>query len=772
MPAAAEGLLCCAETAPVPDQAVALYDALCAARIPSNVKMAAMRGAILARGTKAGLPLLIEQLRNEDPTLFSVALRAGLELPGAEVPRALAAELVKLPSAKQVCLTAVLGERGDTAAVPALLSLARGGTPEVRVAAVGALARLDSAEAVPVLMELSGFENAEVAKAAQDALAGFSGSDANAALVALLDKPDMTARLMGVELIGRRRMTEAMPELLRLAADADARLSGASLKVLGDLAGVKELSALLAILGKTPALEAAERAINVICARQSVPVPGAVVISKAVYGALPDGPSKDVTAKVDALVKAGKSDLEIDNATFGDTAPGKVKKFQVEYAVNGITRKAVANEGRTLRLDLGAGSTPVAVLDPLLAAYAQSQGEPKVALLRILCAAGGPPSLKIVRAAADDENPVLKEAAQRALCDWPFAEVLPDLEKMIQTATSPKIKILALRGYVKRVPAQEAPVAQKVEAYKKAFGWATRDEERKLVLASLSAVSSPDALALATSCFDNAGLRDDACLAAVAVAENLGGALSEQVGPAMERVVKVSANERVLVRARQCLKQAKMAEEEKRAAGDETGFKPMCNGKDLSGWEARDGDWWKVVSGVLTGESTTEKPLVANNHLIWKGGTPGDFELRTEFRLSKSANSGIQLRAEAVSNRDTGYQADMNGGGHFVGFLYHPKMHLIGARGEKVVIAADGTKTSQRFAESAALQKLYKIEDWNSIRIICRGPAITIYVNGVLMSLFEDHRPDTPRQGVITLQLHKGPPMKNEFRNLRIKELR
>jgi len=114
----------------------------------------------------------------------------------------------------------------------------------------------------------------------------------------------------------------------------------------------------------------------------------------------------------------------------------------------------------------------------------------------------------------------------------------------------------------------------------------------------------------------------------------------------------------------------------------------------------------------------------------------------------------------------------MNGGGNYVGFLYHPKMHLVGGRGEKVVIAADGKKEAARFADSAELQKLYKVEEWNRYRIVCRGPAITLYVNGALMSQFEDHRPDTPRQGVITLQLHKGPPMKIEFRNLRIKELK
>ena len=772
VPAAAEGLLRCAEAAAAPDQAVALYDVLRAAQIPPQVRMAAVRGAILARGAAAGLPLLLEQLRSDDATLFSVALRTGLELPGAEVARALAAELGKLPAAKQVCLTAVLGERGDVVAVPALLGLARGGAQEARVAAISALTRLGSAEAVPALAELAGSDDAEVVKAAQAALAGFSGPNVNATIVALVSKPEAKVRLMGVELIGRRRIVEALPELLCLAGDADPQLSAASLKVLGDLAGVKELPSLLSILQKTPALEAAERAISVICARQSVYVAGAISIRKAVYGVLPSGPQKNVTAKVAELVKAGNSTLDVSNASFGDAAPNKVKQFQIEYTVNGVARSAVANENATLRLDLGAGAVPPAVIDPLLAAYGQAQGAPKLALLRLLCSTGGSQALGVVRAAARGTPAELKEAAQRALCDWPLAEVMPDLEKMIQSEPNPKIKILALRGYVKLVPAQEVAAQQKLAALKQAFGWAGRDEERKLVLASLSVAPTPDALAFAASCLDNAGLKDEACQAAVAVAENLAGAQPGQVAEILEKVVKVSGNETLLQRANKCLGQVGKAEAERKAAGDETGFSPMFNGKDLSGWETKGCPWWKAVDGVLTAESTTNSPLATNNHLIWKGGTPGDFELRAEFRMSKSANSGIQLRSEAAIDRDTGYQADMNGGGNYVGFLYHPKMHLIGGRGEKVTLAADGKKESLRFADSAELQKLYKAQEWNTIRIICRGPEITVYVNGVMTTQVIDHRPDTPRQGVITLQLHKGPPMKNEFRNIRIKELK
>jgi hypothetical protein len=340
---------------------------------------------------------------------------------------------------------------------------------------------------------------------------------------------------------------------------------------------------------------------------------------------------------------------------------------------------------------------------------------------------------------------------------------------MIQAPPSPKFKILALRGYIRLVEVQTAPAAAKLTALKQAFGWAGRDEERRLALASLGAAPCPEALTFAAEHLASEALKDDACQGAVDVSEGLAATHPEQVSEVLRKVVKAGAKEGTLKRARKLLGQLRKEGEQ---AKSEEGFVPMFNGKDLSGWETKGCPWWKAVDGVLTAESTTNAPLATNNHLLWKGGTPGDFELRTEFRLSKGANSGIQLRCEPVIDRDSGYQADMNGGGNYVGFIYHPKMHLIGGRGEKVTIAADGKKTSQRFADSATLQKLYKVEDWNSYRIICKGQEITLYLNGVLATQVVDLRPDTPRLGNLTLQLHKGPPMKIEYRNVRIKELK
>ena len=198
-------------------------------------------------------------------------------------------------------------------------------------------------------------------------------------------------------------------------------------------------------------------------------------------------------------------------------------------------------------------------------------------------------------------------------------------------------------------------------------------------------------------------------------------------------------------------------------------FRPIFNGKDLTGWSQKDG-YFSVKDGVITGESTPDHLCKPNHHLVYTAEELTDFELRAEFRLSKGANSGIQLRCKPQFIGDNGYQADMNGGGNYVGFLYHPKQHLIGARGADVVIDAAGKKTVKRFADGKALQDLYRVEQWNDMRVKVEGRAITVWINGVRTTSVVDPREAFfPEKGHIALQLHQGPPMKVEFRNLRLR---
>jgi len=199
----------------------------------------------------------------------------------------------------------------------------------------------------------------------------------------------------------------------------------------------------------------------------------------------------------------------------------------------------------------------------------------------------------------------------------------------------------------------------------------------------------------------------------------------------------------------------------------------IFNGKDLNGWDGAPG-WWQVEDGALTAQSTPEKPCKECNYLIWKGGQPADFELTCDFKLSASANSGVQIRSETRPNWDTfGYQADMTGDGGLVGYVYHHQRGLIAERGEKVTITVDGKREAQKIGDSAELLKNFKKEEWNQYRIICLGPDITLYVNDVLMCQITDNDAQTAaKSGIIALQMHPGPPMKVQFKNIVLKELK
>jgi hypothetical protein len=66
-------------------------------------------------------------------------------------------------------------------------------------------------------------------------------------------------------------------------------------------------------------------------------------------------------------------------------------------------------------------------------------------------------------------------------------------------------------------------------------------------------------------------------------------------------------------------------------------------------------------------------------------------------------------------------------------------------------------------------EKVVRANDWNDYEVICDGDLIQIKVNGLLTAELRD----TARMsGIIALQLHRGPAMEAQFRNVRIKVLR
>jgi hypothetical protein len=279
------------------------------------------------------------------------------------------------------------------------------------------------------------------------------------------------------------------------------------------------------------------------------------VIVKATYGDLPAGASADVTAKVAELVKAGALSVEASNGNFGDPASGTPKTLRVDYTVNGVTVSKTARETETVTLT--AVSTPPAIVEALCGALGGAQGEAKLALLRTLRTASGPKSLQTVQAAASDNDAQVKDTALRVLCEWPTADALPSVAELLKSPPTKTLKVLALRGFVRLVPMQDAPDAKKLESLKEAMGQAERNEEKRLVLSALGNVPTADSLALVAAHLEASDLKEEACLAAVAIGEKIASTHRAEVAAAMKQVAKLTSNQKLAARANALARQAK-----------------------------------------------------------------------------------------------------------------------------------------------------------------------------------------------------------------------
>ncbi|MCY3023708.1 MAG: HEAT repeat domain-containing protein, partial [Planctomycetota bacterium] len=203
------------------DEAVAIYDRLRASDAPFQVRVAATRGAVVARQS-GGIALLTELLNGEGGAMFNLALQLVLELPGQDATRAVAAQIAKLAPERQALLVQAVGNRGDKAALPEVHTAARHNDAVVRMAAIRALTRLGDASSLPTLLDACGSQDKNVAAAAAAAIVKLPGGDVDAALIATVGKSDDAKNLAAIECLGRRNASSAAPALLKVAGEGEA----------------------------------------------------------------------------------------------------------------------------------------------------------------------------------------------------------------------------------------------------------------------------------------------------------------------------------------------------------------------------------------------------------------------------------------------------------------------------------------------------------------------------------------------------------------------
>ena len=204
--------------------------------------------------------------------------------------------------------------------------------------------------------------------------------------------------------------------------------------------------------------------------------------------------------------------------------------------------------------------------------------------------------------------------------------------------------------------------------------------------------------------------------------------------------------------------------------GKDAGWRKIFNGEDLTGWEPQ-GD----PAGYIVQDGLLVFPVAGSDAYIRTEEDFKDFELLLDFKIGRTANSGVFLRADREGGSpvfsgceiqildDFNYEADTG---------YKPK---------------DWQHTGSLYASVAPkVQALKPIGEWNTFHITYVGAQLKVELNGQTLydvdtlevsvlhpdqPLFRDRAPS----GFIGLQRHAPKEAKGDafawFRNIFVREI-
>ena len=153
--------------------------------------------------------------------------------------------------------------------------------------------------------------------------------------------------------------------------------------------------------------------------------------------------------------------------------------------------------------------------------------------------------------------------------------------------------------------------------------------------------------------------------------------------------------------------------------------------------------------------------------------------MKLDYRITEAGNSGINYRSVVVPDPVTadnkfamkGYQFDLDGRKRYDGNNYEEKGRLfLAVRGQiSHVVGGRPPVVLSSFATSDELAAV-PTADWNAAHlIVARQFGYAYPERPPHEHHVDDDAPNRKLDGLIGMQVHTGPPMKIEYRNIRLK---
>lgn len=540
--------------------------------IPDPASKDALRNAL---GTVKGLPLVgvIDSIGLERDAAAITTLAGLLNNADAEVADAAAISLGRIgtPASARVLMAALAKPRTaiydgllrcaeslpGKDATPIYDALRKPTTPQpVRMTALRSAIIARQEQGLPLLLEALRGNDDALGLAGIQAARELQGASVTKALATELGGGKLAAerQLLLAQALGTRRDKVATPQLITVAQKGDGALRATAVKSLvqiGDAAAIPVLVEYSTAADDELSKTARGGLVGYKGREVEAPIIGMLQSTnpKARVAAAELVTQRRMTSAVpQLLVAASDTDAAVANATIravGEVGGNAEAPALIKILTSGTSMQAA--EGAlsaiyTRTRDAG-------VTSAIAAALPNASTEAKLSLMRVLRRVGGAQGLTTLRTAMGDANADVRDNAIRNLTEWPTVDALPDLITLAKTPPTPATKILALRGYLRLIPQQEAAPEQKLASVKEALALVERPEERRLALTALGGIPTADSLALVVQDLANPALKEEASLAAVTIGEQLSKTQPAIVSEAMTQVVKTTQNQQLAKRA-------------------------------------------------------------------------------------------------------------------------------------------------------------------------------------------------------------------------------
>ncbi len=370
-----------------------------------------------------------------------------------------------------------------------------------------------------------------------------------------------SGRLALIQVMAQRRGEQALPMVLELADSDQPELQAAAVRALGQIGDATVIPRLIELLGAGEGVGPA--------AREALPLLPRDEVGRALLQALEDRPEDRgaVIAVLDDLTYYPAIDPLIELARQDDP---EVYRPALE-GLQGIADPDEYDIPRLLELlwDTPSGARRDAVertilivsdklpgeadrAGPVLAALTETEAAP-ADFLPLLGRLGGPGARERIETALESADADIREAAVRGLCNWPNADVAPQLRSIAAQGDNPTHQRWALRAFTRVVSLpSDRPEAETLAMLQDALQMARLPEDRQLILQRAGAVRTFETVEWLAGFLDDATVNQAACQALVELAHHrfLRQPNREQFAPILEKVAEISEDAELADRAR------------------------------------------------------------------------------------------------------------------------------------------------------------------------------------------------------------------------------